>query len=178
MYETPDDIQRLQQILDRSIEHAGAFIRESFEMPGHSLSARQLVHFWQGLQTVAFATVTARGEPRVAPIGALLLRGRFAIPTVAAAVRTRHVQRQPAISFTLYQANSLAVIVHGEAVIVRQNHPEFAEFEAFQREVSGTSVLNWGEGVFLLVMPKTIYTYAHEPENYADLPQPDPVLPG
>jgi uncharacterized pyridoxamine 5'-phosphate oxidase family protein len=168
MYETPHDILRLQQILDRSIEHAGAFIRESFEMPGHSLSARQLVHFWQGLQTVAFATVTAHGEPRVAPIGALLLRGQFAIPTVAAAVRTKHVQRQPAISFTLYQENGLAVIVHGQAVIIRPDHPIFAEFEAFQREVSRTSVLNWGEGVFLLVNPRTIYTYARVPENYPE----------
>lgn len=127
MYEALADLQRLQQMLDHSIEQAGAFIREAFEMPGHSLSARQLVHFWQGLQTVAFATVTAHGEPRVAPIGALLLRGRFAIPTVAAAVRTKHIQRHPAISFTLYQANRLAVIVHGEAVIIRPDHPDFAE---------------------------------------------------
>lgn len=72
MYETSAEIEHLQALLDRSIEQAGAFLRSSFEMPAHSLSARQLVHLWQGLQTVAFATATKKGEPLVAPIGALL----------------------------------------------------------------------------------------------------------
>ncbi len=58
MYETPEDLQHLQAVLDQSIAHAGAFLRQSFQMPEHSLSALQLVHFWQAVQTVAFATVT------------------------------------------------------------------------------------------------------------------------
>jgi hypothetical protein len=112
MYETLDDIQHLQMLLDRSIEQAGVFLRESFEMPDHSLSAWQLVHLWQGLQTVAFATATKKGDPLVAPIGALLLHGRFYIPTVASALRTRHVLHRASISFTFYQDNDIAVIVH------------------------------------------------------------------
>ncbi len=166
MYETPEDIQLFQALLDRSIAQAGAFLRQSFEMPEHSLSAEQLIHLWQGLQTVAFATTTAQGEPRVAPIGALLLRSRFVIPTLAQAIRTKHVLRHPAISFTYYQGNDVAVIAHGSAEVVRPDHADFAEFEAFQREMSGTSVLNWGEGVFLLVIPRVIYTYARAIENY------------
>jgi len=168
MYETPEDIQNLKALLDRSIEQAGAFLRQSFEIPDHCLSARQLVHHWQGLQTVALATVTQKGEPRVAPIGALLLRGRFYSPTVAQAVRTKHVLRHPAISFTYYQGNELAVIVHGEATVMRPDHPDFAAVESFQREMSGHSVLEWGEGVFLQLIPSTIYTYATFPERYAE----------
>ncbi len=62
MYETPEDIQQLQDLLDHSIERAGTFLRQSFQMPDHSLSARQLIHLWQRMQTIAFATVTRNGE--------------------------------------------------------------------------------------------------------------------
>ena len=166
MYETHEDIQYLQALLDRSIEQAGAFIRRSFEMPSHSLSARQLVHLWQGLQTVAFATATKKGDPLVAPIGALLFHGRFYIPTVASALRTKHVLHRPAISFTFYQGNDVAVIVHGEATVIRPDDSDFAALEAFQREVSGSSVQEWGEGVFLHIIPRAIYTYVQSPDRY------------
>jgi Pyridoxamine 5'-phosphate oxidase len=165
MYETDEVIQHLQALLDRSIEQAGVFLRASFEMTAHSLSARQLVHLWQGLQTVAFATATKKGDPLVAPIGALLLRGRFYIPTVVAAIRTRHVMQRPAISFTFYQGNDVAVIAHGEAAIVRPDDADFAAIETFQRAMSGNSVLEWGEGVFLHIVPRVIYTYVRIPER-------------
>ena len=168
MYETPEDIQSLQVLLDRSIEQAGVFLRESFEMPAHSLSARQLAHLWQGLQTVAFATTTKKGEPLVAPIGALLFHGHFYIPTVASALRTRHVLPRPAISFTLYQGNDVAVIVHGAATVIRLDDADFVALEAFQREMSGSSVQEWGEGVFLHIIPRTIYTYARFPARFPE----------
>lgn len=165
MYETIEEIGHLQTLLDRSIEQAGEFLRSSFEMPAHSLSARQIMHLWQGLQTIAFATATKKGDPLVAPIGALLLHGHFYIPTVAAAVRTRHVMQRPAISFTFYQGNDMAVIVHGEATVIRPDDADFAALETFQREMSGSSVLEWGEGVFLHIIPRAIYTYARFPER-------------
>jgi hypothetical protein len=166
MYETREDIQHLQVLLDQSIEQAGAFLRESFQMPDHSLSAQQLVHLWQGLQTVAFATATKKGEPRVAPIGMLLLRENFYIPTVEQAVRTKHILRQPAISFTYFQGNDVAIIVHGEASVIRPDDPDFANVEAFQREVSGQSVQEWGEGVYLRIIPRAIHTFARYPDRY------------
>ncbi len=168
MYESSEDMQNLQTLLDRSIEQAGAFLRASFEMPAHSLSARQLAHLWQGLQTVAFATATKKGDPLAAPIGALLLHGRFYIPTVASALRTRHVMQRSAISFTFYQGNDVAVIVHGEATVVRSADADFSALETFQREVSGSSVLDWGEGVFLHIVPRVIYTYVRFPDIHLE----------
>lgn len=168
MYETPEELEQIQALLERSIEQAGAFLRSSFEMPAHSLSARQLVHLWQGLQTVALATATKKGDPLVAPIGALLFHGRFYIPTVASALRTRHILRRPAVSFTYFQGNDLAVIVHGEAVVIRSDDAQFAALEVFQREVSGSSVKEWGEGVFLRIIPRVIYTYARFPDRFPE----------
>ena len=168
MYETPEEIQYLQTLLDRSIEQAGTFLRRSFEMPAHSLSARQLVHLWQGLQTVAFATATKKGDPLVAPIGALLYHGEFYIPTVASALRTRHVVERPAISFTFYHGEDLAAIVHGEATVVRSDDAGFAALEASHRKMNGSSVQDCGDGVFLHVVPRVLYTYARYPDRYPE----------
>jgi hypothetical protein len=87
MREAPADLERLQAVLDVRIEHAGGSPRSSFEMPAHSLSAGQRAGHLRGSLTVALATVTARGGPRVTPIGALFVRGAFHVPTVAQAAR-------------------------------------------------------------------------------------------
>lgn len=62
MHETPDDLTRLQALLDASIAKAGLFLRESFEMPVRSLSAAQLAGALQDIVYVALATVTGRAS--------------------------------------------------------------------------------------------------------------------
>lgn len=168
MYETPEDFQQLQNLIDRSIEQAGAFLRQSFQMPDHSLSARQLVHVWQGMQTIALATVTRNGEPRVAPIGALLFRGSCYIPTVMTAARTKHILHRPAVSFTFFQGNDFAVIAHGSATVIQSDQPIFADIEKLQCEATGNSVREWGEGVFLQITPKTLFTYARDIDHFSE----------
>ncbi|HEU5348806.1 MAG TPA: pyridoxamine 5'-phosphate oxidase family protein [Ktedonobacterales bacterium] len=166
MRETPEDISQLEALLNQSIERAGAFLRSSFEIPEHSLSARQLIAYLQGVQFVALATVTANGEPRVAPIGAIFYRGQFYIPTVTEAARTKHVARRPAVSLTHFGGNGLAIIVHGKAIIVRPDDPDFAAVEEIQRANRGASVRDWGDGVYLRVAADTFYTYVRDPATY------------
>jgi hypothetical protein len=167
MHEAPEDLERLQALLNRSIERAGAFLRRSFEMPEHSLSAGQLVRYLQGNQVVAFATVTAKGEPRVAPIGSLFYRGQFHIPTVTTAARTRMVTAHPAVSLTHYAGIDLAIIAHGSATLIPADHADFAALEAMQRTASGSSVQDWGEGVYLRVEAETLITYARYPDQFS-----------
>jgi hypothetical protein len=167
MRESADDLAWLEGLLGRSIEGAGAFLRSSFEMPEHSLSAAQLVRYLEGIPTVALATVTAKGEPRVAPIGAVFWRARFHIPTVATAARTRHLRARPAVSLTHYAGNDLAVLVHGRASIVTPAESLFGELDAYHREhTGGQGVSDWGEGVFLRIEPDVLYTYARYPEQF------------
>ena len=168
MRETPDDIVQLQALLDSSVAQAGAFLREAFEMPEHSLSATQLVTYLQGIQNVALATTTAKGEPRVAPIGSLFFRGRFCIPTVAAAARARHIARRPAVSLTHYAGDDLAIIVHGRALALAADHPDFAALEQQQRAINGQSPRDWGEGIYLRVDADVIYTFARFPERFPE----------
>jgi hypothetical protein len=164
--ETPRDLERLQALLDHSIEHAGPFLRSSFQMPEHSLSAAQLVAHLSGSLTVALGTVTARGEPRVAPIAALFLRGAFYIPTVAEAARARHLARRPGASLTYFEGTDLAVIAHGDATIVDVNHPDFVEVDAMQVECGSGSVREWsGQGIYIRLQPAKLYTYARHPDR-------------
>jgi len=163
MRETASDLERLQALLDESIAKASPFLRRSFEMPEHSLSAAELAVRLDGLIVVALATVTAKGEPRVAPIDAVFLRGRFYVPTVAQAARARHLARRPGVSVTHYEGRSLAIIAHGRAATVAPGEEPFDEIEEIRLAEGGESLLEWGgDPVFLRVEPDVIYSYAKE----------------
>lgn len=171
MKDTPEDITALQRLVESSIERAGPYLRESFQMPGHSLSARQFVAHLRSETTVALATVTSRGEPRVAPVGAFFVRGRFMIPTLRTSARCSHVLRNPAISLSYYEGNDLAVIVHGSARCFGSEAPEFMEADALQRELTKSSVTQWGrpsDAVFLRVDAVRFYTFARYPERFPE----------
>src|SRR5881392_2161710 len=165
MRETPEDIERLQTLLDNSIKRAGTFLRRSFQMPEHSLTAQELVDCWQDVQTVALATVTMRGEPRIAPIGSLLYRGEIYIPTVATAARTRHIMKRPAVSLTLFRKNELAIIVHGSAAIIPPDHADFETLENLLYASTHSKAGEWGEGVYLHIQAEAIYTYNQHPRR-------------
>jgi hypothetical protein len=167
MRETPTDLERLQGLLDASIEQASPFLRSSFEMPEHSLSAAQLVKHLDGSLTVALGTVTARGEPRVAPIAAFLLRASFYVPTVAESARATHLARRPGVSLTYFEGTDLAVVVHGHASIIAGDDSAFEELDHTQVQCGNQSVHDWqGHGVYLHVQPATVFTYARHPDRY------------
>lgn len=161
MRETAADLERLQAVLDRSVERASPFLRSSFEMPERSLSAVDLAARLDGLLTVSLATVTAKGEPRVAPIDAVFLHGLFCVPTVAQAARARHLARRPGVSVTYYEGRAMAVIVHGQAGVVADGEDPFDELEEIRLAEGGESIAGWtGDPIFLRVEPDVIYTYA------------------
>lgn len=160
MRETADDLERLQRLLDDSVEQASSFLRSSFQMPERSLSAEQLVARLEGGLTVALGTVTARGEPRVAPINAFFLRAAFYVPTVAEAARARHLARRPAASLTYFEGTSFAVIAHGHVEIVPAEHAAFDELDDAQVALGRQSPREWeGHAVYLHLEPSRLYTY-------------------
>jgi hypothetical protein len=165
--EAAADLERLQAVLDSSREAAGPFLRSSFEMPEHSLTAAQLVAHLQGSLTVALATVTARREPRVAPINALFVHGAFCVPSVAQAARARHLAARPAASLTYYEGNDLAVIAHGQVALLRDGDPAFDEVDALQVQAGMESPRGWsGDAVYLRLDAQRLFTYAREPARY------------
>lgn len=127
--------------------------------PERRLSAHDLVELFAQRRVGALATVTGRGEPRVAPVDLLLLRGRLFGSTSGASWRARHLRRRPSVSASYFEGDDLAVIVHGTADLVRPGDPGFAEADRACREVYGGSVTEWSDdGLYLLVDPRQVFT--------------------
>src|ERR671914_2860271 len=117
MYETEDDVRRLQELLDRTLAHANPHLT-SIVKPERRLTARQVVRYLQGTKHVAFATVNERGEPRVAPLDGVFIRGRFTVSTGGQAARLRHLRANPACSAVHMDGDRVGITVHGRATIL------------------------------------------------------------
>jgi hypothetical protein len=158
MNDTSESLVVLDRLLQASIDHAGPYSRESFEMPEHSLSVSQLSALFDRARTVALATVSSRGDPRVAPVEAFLHGASFCMPTVAGAALSRHVMGNPASSMTCFEKD-WAVLAHGTSTIVRAADAEFPELDRRAQQAGLSSVLDWGEGVYLRLEPDRLFTW-------------------
>jgi Pyridoxamine 5'-phosphate oxidase len=164
MLETAADLAALDRLLQASIESAGPHLRKSFEMPSHSLNARQLVALFGRIKTLAFSTVTSRGEPRVTPTSVLFCHANIYVPSVADAARTRHLLRNPACSVAGFSEN-WALISHGSAALVDQADDLFPLLNEQMQSIGLSSVLEWGAGVFLRFDPRVMFTWSQDPQT-------------
>jgi hypothetical protein len=171
VFETTEDLDELQALIDRSFERAGVHLRRIFRPPEHSLSARQLASFFRGKRQVALATVTARGEPRVSPIDALLVRGRFHFGTSIQAARIRHLRRRPAVSLSYFEADDVAIVVHGNATLIEFEDTDFAAIDAeFVATYGGTPSTRDEGSIYVRVEPTHVFTFARNPDRFPELP--------
>jgi uncharacterized pyridoxamine 5'-phosphate oxidase family protein len=180
MHETPDDLRRLQGLLDRSRARMGAHMR-SILTPERTLSAAQVAGYLRGIRHVALATVTARGDPRVAPLDGLFYRGRFHVGTSATAQRVRDLRRRPRVSLTHFVGDDVAVTVHGAATLLARAHPDVAALEPLYLDLYGQSPFDMAPEVLLVrVEPEAMYAYAPHPERFpeGDLAGSGPPGPG
>ncbi len=69
-----------------------------------------------GVQILNLATVTARCEPRVAPVDGLFYRARFYFGSSADSLRLRNIRARPQVSASVTDGERFAVLVHGRAV--------------------------------------------------------------
>ena len=162
MRETPEELSRLQALLDASYARAGSHVRSIFR-PELRFSAEALVELFTGRRQVAVATVSARGEPRVAPVDALLIHGRFHFGTHRTAARVRHLRARPAISLTYFERDVLAIVVHGRGELLDFGHPDFERLDAAFLDVYGGTPSSEEEGsVYVRVDAATMFTYARE----------------
>jgi uncharacterized pyridoxamine 5'-phosphate oxidase family protein len=145
MHETPADIDRLQQTLDASYQTAGQHFLSIVDLK-HCLSASQLAETLKGVCVLNLATVTAKGEPRVAPVDGLFYRGQFWFGSSPDSIRFRHIRHRPAVSGSYVQGEALAVIVHGRAHLVDLADPDNAGVRAYYPEVYGAIWEDWSVG--------------------------------
>jgi len=115
LHESPEDVARVQALLDRSYHAAGAHLR-SIHSEERRITAADLVKRLQGMCLLVLATVSSAGRPLTGPVDGVFHRGSFYFGTDPDAVRWRQIRRNPAVSATHLLSEDWAVIVHGSAV--------------------------------------------------------------
>jgi general stress protein 26 len=126
MLETPEELDNLQQLLDRSMAGAGEHLRGIITAE-RRLSAAGLAGRLQGMRLLAVATVTADGRPLAGPVDGYFLHGTFWFSSGRNSVRMRHLAARPAVSAIHLPGEELAVTVHGRAELVDLREPAAAE---------------------------------------------------
>ncbi|MBV8952593.1 MAG: pyridoxamine 5'-phosphate oxidase family protein [Solirubrobacterales bacterium] len=127
MHETPEDIQALQMLLDRSYASSGPHLR-SIITPERRVGARELAARLLGMRLLVLATVSADGRPINGPVDGIFYRGAWHFGSSPDSVRFRHIRRRPHVSATHLPAEEFAVTVHGRATQLDLRSSEQAGF--------------------------------------------------
>jgi hypothetical protein len=120
-----------------------------------------VVRLLAGKLFIALATVSASGAPRVMPVDALFLGGRFHWTTDGSAARIAHLQRDSRCSATWFDADRPMVTVHGRAQLIDAGHPDFEELELAWERSHGSRPSSWGEHIYHgRIEPARMYAFA------------------
>lgn len=114
MFETSDDLLRLQRLLDESYAAAGGHLQNVIT-PDRRLTAVELAAALTGMRLLVLATVTGDGRPIAGPVDGIFFRGAFHFGSASDSLRFRHLRHRSAVSATHLPGEELSVTVHGEA---------------------------------------------------------------
>jgi hypothetical protein len=115
MYESDDDLARLQQLIDASFARSSEHLR-SIMTPERRLSARELVAALPAPAVLNVATVTASGEPRISAVDGHFLSGAWYFGTAGGSPKAVQLRARPATSAAYTPRDGFGVFCHGRAV--------------------------------------------------------------
>ena len=143
MHETPEDLGRLQRLLDESHAAGGSHLRGILQ-DERRLSAQELPKLLLGVQVIVVSTVTSDCRPIAGPVDGLFYRGAFHFGTSAGSVRFNHLSRRPQVSAVHARGEELVVAVHGEAQAVDVAQGEHEGFRSYLLAVYPDWETWWG----------------------------------
>jgi hypothetical protein len=168
MLETPEELDALQAVLDRSAAAAGPHLR-GIITEERRLTAVELCRRLQGMRLLTVATTTADGRPLTGAVDGYLLHGSFCFSTGRDAVRARHLAARPVVSATHLEGESLAVSVHGRAEIFGTHSGEGAELRQAMLDhylpKQGPAFEDWLDGLDAIgvrIVAEKMFIYAGE----------------
>lgn len=167
MFETEAELAAIQALLDAHFVHANPHMT-AIVTPERRLTARQVATYLRGTKHVAFATVTSKGEPRVSPLDALFIHGRFTVSTAEGATKLAHLRRNPACSAVHMDGDRIAIAVNGEVEWITRDHPDHDEIHAAWTATYESDPYTWGDVVLFRIEPSTMWAYA---PNAKDFPE-------
>lgn len=174
MFETSDELASLQVLLDTSWAGSSSHLK-SIIRPGESaLDAEQVVQVCQGMCTLAIATVTRRGEPRISGADGHLLHGRWIVGTHRQAAKARHLAERPGISATFMHGEQLGIFTHGHAVplnpVGTSSDPTWTTVRDYlvnHYDDDGDNPF-WDENVWYRIDPNWMVAYSVDPVGLVD----------
>ena len=148
MYETPEELRALQDLLDRSqagaTEHLRAIIHDD-----RVLSANDIVALLTGMKVISVATVTATGEPRISAMDGHFLHGTWSFSTSGTAAKAHHLRARPSVSVAHVDNEELAVFSHGRVDEAAAGDADWEETIGHWTAHYGGSPLEWGPDIRL-----------------------------
>lgn len=146
MYETDEEIQALQRLLDASYgtstDHLRGIITDD-----RRLTASDLVALLTGMKVLSVATVTARGEPRISALDGHFLHGTWSFSTSGTAAKAHHMATRPAVSVAHVDGEQLAVFSHGHVERMQPGDADWTPTIEHWTAHYGSSPLEWGDDI-------------------------------
>lgn len=164
MYETPDELARLQQLLDTSLAGATEHLRSIVKADERTLTAREMCAVLTGMCTLSVATVTASGEPRISGVDGHFWHARWLFTTGANSAKARHLRPRPAVSVAHIVGDDLGIFTHGRVEFLAPGDSDFEAVDAHLTAHYGSSPSSWGDVVYLRVQPEWMVSYAFNKE--------------
>lgn len=166
MFETEAELDEIQVLIDAHMARANKHML-NIVTPERRLTARQIAKYLVGTKHVAFATVTSKGEPRVSPLDALFIHGRFTLGTDSSTTKVAHLRRNPACSAVHVDGDRIAVVVNGTVEWIPRDHPDHDEIHRTWSATYESDPYSWGDDVlFFRIQPASMWAYASDPEEF------------
>jgi hypothetical protein len=167
MFETDAELAQLDALFEAHLARANPHML-AIVKPERRLSARQVTRYLQGTKHVAFATVTSKGLPRVSPLDALFIHGRFTLSTGVEATKVKHLRRNPACSAVHMEGDRIAVVVNGSIEWLTREHPDHGEVHAAWVAQYESDPYSWGNVVLFRINPDSMWAYAFHPDEFPE----------
>jgi Pyridoxamine 5'-phosphate oxidase len=171
MHESETELATLQDLLDSSLAGASGHLRSIIRPGQRTLTAAQLSGLLTGMCTLAVASVTARGEPRVAAADGHFLHGHWVFSTARRAAKARHFAARPAVSAAWLRGDEVGVFTHGRVEELNPaGRPAAADWPAILDHLTryyGSSPLSWGDVAGYRIRPHWMVAFAADPAAVA-----------
>ena len=144
MHETPEELRALQQLIDASFAAASDHLR-GIMAPERRLTAGRIVADVPDPAVLNVATVTKRGEPRIAAVDGHFLHGHWHFTTAGNSPKAVHIRARPAVSASYTPRDGYGIFCHGDARLL--DGEEKQRLIDHCTRVYGQSPENFGDGI-------------------------------
>jgi hypothetical protein len=163
MLETSGELDELDALLTMSMRAATEHLRNIMDQPTRSLTGREVAKLLTGMKTLALATVSRSGEPRISGVDGHFLHGRWVFTTSGRAAKARQLRQRPAASAAHIDGDDLGVYAHGRVEFLDRANPDFAGIEEHLTAHYGSSPSSWGDDIaYLRLQPHWMVGYAFD----------------